>query len=209
MLVRKNILALFLTGALFATSAVGSAKPAGEHAASGVLVSETIHMADGEVALKQSVIVDADLEQTWALFTEASQVKRWIAPVAEVDLRTGGTIRTHYDSCASIGDPGTIELTIVNYIPQHLLTLQSNLESARDAAWMNDSIYSRRDDLYNVIEFEPLDGGRTRIVSWGLGYGDGPEWQTMFDFFVKGNEWTYGQLKKAVAGEEVWPDCSD
>ncbi|WP_165853463.1 SRPBCC family protein [Aurantiacibacter aquimixticola] len=196
-------------GALATTPSVSAAAQDEQQDAAGVVMSEMVRISESEMALKQSVIVDADLEQTWAFFTEPSQVMRWMAPVADVDLRTGGTIRTHYDSCASIGDANTIELTIVNFVPQHLLTLQSNLDTAREAEWMNEEIYARRENLYNVIEFTPLDRDRTQITSWGLGYGDGPTWQTMFDFFIRGNEWSFGQLNRAIAGEEVWPDCAN
>jgi uncharacterized protein YndB with AHSA1/START domain len=151
---------------------------------------------------------DVPVRELWSLYTISDQVARWMAPVAQVDLRAGGVIRTNYDPCATIGDEGTIDLKIVAYVPERRLILQSDLGPQREAAWMNETIYANRDRLFNLIEFEPLENGRSRIVSWGLGYGQSEDWATMIAFFERGNAWSYGQLRKALAGEKAWPVCS-
>ncbi|WP_265569867.1 SRPBCC family protein [Sphingomicrobium nitratireducens] len=153
---------------------------------------------DGQLFLRQEVVLDTDVASVWALWTTAEGVRSWIAPVAEVDLRPGGAMRSHYDADAKIGDPGTIETRIVNYIPQRLLTLQADLEPV-EADWLTDAIRVEAANLYNVVSFEPLGSHRTRIVSWGIGYRDTPEWQPMISFFTRANRWTFGELEKAVA----------
>lgn len=171
------------------------------------LHSKLLESAPGERTLKQSMVVNADLATAWAHFTDAESVKRWMAPVAEVDLRSGGSIRTSYDPCASIGDPSTIRLNIVNFVPRRLLTLQAELPGDARPEWMSEEAFAARDRLYNVIEFEPVDTDRTRITSWGLGYGAGAEWEQMIQFFIRGNEWSFAQLQKALAGEQVTAVC--
>lgn len=150
---------------------------------------------------------DASVGELWSLYTKSEDVARWMAPVAQVDLRAGGSIRTHYDPCSNIGDAGTITLNILAYVPEKRLFLQADLKPQREASWMNPVVYENRDRLYNLIEFEALEGGRTRIVSWGLGYGQSEEWATMISFFEQGNAYSYGQLRSALAGEDVWPTC--
>ncbi len=171
------------------------------------ITSERIAFGDGELILKQSVIVDVGIEEAWTFFTDPEQIRLWMAPVAEVDIRPGGAIRTHYDACASVGERGTIELEVVNFIPRQLLTLQSSLESAREASWMTDAIFERQNDLYNIIQFEEISPDRTRIISWGLGYRQDPEWQAMLGFFIAGNEWSFTKLQDAIRGQQVWPPC--
>lgn len=61
--------------------------------------------------------------------------------------------------------------------------------------------------MANLIEFEPVDDNRTRITSWGLGYGAGDAWDQMIGFFIAGNEWSYNQLGRALAGENIRPAC--
>ena len=59
-----------------------------------------------------------------------------------------------------------------------------------------------------MIEFEEIAPDRTRLTMWGLGYGTGTEWETILDFFTAGNEWTFGQLQRAIAGEDVYRPCA-
>ena len=169
--------------------------------------SDRIAVSEHEQALVQTLVLDAPVEQVWAHFTTSRGVSSWMAPVAEVDLRSGGSIRSNYDACAAVGDAGTITLEIVNLVPERMLLLRSDLSVAADAEWMTPAIMERGPHMANLIEFEALDDGRTQITSWGLGYGIGEEWETMIGFFTAGNEWSFGQLARALAGEEVYPGC--
>lgn len=171
--------------------------------------SERIAVSESEQVLRQSLVLDAPLADVWNLFTTDAGVSSWMAPVGYVDLRTGGMIRTNYNACAEREDDGWIENTVVNFVPERMITLQANLEPQREAAWMNETIYAARENLYSVIEFEEVTPDRTRITMWGLGYGTGPEWETMLGFFTAGNEWTFGQLQTAIAGGQAYPGCSE
>lgn len=168
-----------------------------------------ITVGEGEQALRQSLILDAPIGEVWARFATDDGVASWMAPMGEVDLRSGGSIRTNYDACATIGDEGTITLNIVNFVPEQLLILQSDLSVSDDAAWMNDAIRERAPQMSNLIEFESVEGGRTRVTSWGLGYGTGEDWEQIIGFFIAGNEWSFAQLGRALAGEEVYPACGE
>ncbi len=171
--------------------------------------SERIVVSDSEQVLRQTMVLDTGLDHAWMLFSTGEGVSSWMAPVGHVDLRTGGMIRTNYDACAEPEDHGWIENTVVNFVPRRLITLQANLEPQREASWMNETIYARREHLYSVIEFDEVAPGQTRLTIWGLGYGTGPEWETMLDFFTVGNEWTFAQLQRAIAGEQVYPGCDE
>ena len=191
--------------AMLAALALAGAAPAGAQETT----SDRIPTAPGEQALRQVLEVEADLATTWVLFTTDAGVRQWMAPVGVVDLRNGGSIRTNYDPCAAPGDPGTITNRIVNFVPGRMLTLQADLEPQREASWMNETIYAARDRLFAVIEFEAVTPDRTRITMWGLGYGTSPEWETILGFFTAGNEWTFGQLQRALAGEANYPACGE
>lgn len=177
-------------------------------AAQDSITSETVETSEGEIALRQSLVIAADLATTWDLFTTSEGVSQWMAPVGHVDLRNGGAISTNYNACATQEDGGWITNRIANFVPRRFITLQADLEPQREAAWMNETIYARRDNLYSVIEFEVVGEGQTRVTIWGLGYGEGPEWETMLGFFIAGNEWTLGQLQKAVAGQQAFAPCA-
>jgi len=57
----------------------------------------------GELVLVHVVEIAAPREEVWEAYTTGAGWQRWAAPVAEVDLRVGGSIRTHYDPTAEIG----------------------------------------------------------------------------------------------------------
>jgi Activator of Hsp90 ATPase homolog 1-like protein len=59
----------------------------------------------GERVLRIETIVPASVEQVWHAWTTQDGLKEWIAPVATIDLKVGGTISTNYDGKARIGDP--------------------------------------------------------------------------------------------------------
>lgn len=162
----------------------------------------TIIEGEGDqLFLKQSITLETDLATAWSLYTTAEGAGRWMAPKIEVDLRPGGKMRSQYDPNAEIGDPGTVEVTIVNYVPERFLTLQADL-SMLEADWLTPEVRAAQDELYNIIEFEAIEPTRTRITSWGIGYRDAPGWEKMIAFFKAGNEWTLGRLAAAIAPDE-------
>ena len=94
-----------------------------------------------------------------------------------------GTIQTHYDAAAKIGDPGTNTLHIVNYVPERVLTLRAELSPR----WP-DVMRADQERLMNVIVFEPVSKKKTRIRSYGVGYSDLPAYDELMTFFISGNE---------------------
>ncbi len=147
----------------------------------------------GELILIETVTIAAPVARVWNAYTTSAGFASWAAPVAEVDCRVGGSIRTQYDPKAKIGDPNTNTLRIINYVPQKMLTLQADVS----ANWP-EVLKSQASQLYNVILFEELDGNKTRIISYGLGYQDNEEMRGMMGFFIKANEGLYAKLIKAV-----------
>ena len=65
--------------------------------------------------LRTEAVVAAPVGEVWKAFTTKNGVQSWMVPVAEVDLRLGGTLKTNYNPQARIGDPGTIVHHILSY----------------------------------------------------------------------------------------------
>ncbi len=64
----------------------------------------------GERVLQLSIIVPINLKETWKLFTTDEGLKKWIAPVAKIDMKIGGSIRTNYDKEKTVEDTSSIKL---------------------------------------------------------------------------------------------------
>lgn len=155
-------------------------------------VSNTSYQnANGEKVLQLSITLPIPRSEAWKLFSTDSGLVKWIAPVAKINLRTGGWIKTNYDSTKSINDPGAIRLDIINFLSEQLLTLKVNLnghfpKQARD----------EDKNLQEILRFIGLDNGQTKIISSMVGWGTGEHWDKTYSFFEKGNTWTFEQINR-------------
>jgi|HigsolmetaAR202D_1030399.scaffolds.fasta_scaffold00024_19 uncharacterized protein YndB with AHSA1/START domain len=140
--------------------------------------------------------INAPVEEVWRLFTTSEGFKATGVAHAEVDLRIGGYIRTHYDPKGSLGDPNTIENEILAYDPGRMLALRIKRAPA-DFPFKN-----AMQGTWTVIYLEPA-GTMTRVRIVGLGYSDDSESQAMREFFAKGNRATLDLMAKPY-----WPKCT-
>jgi hypothetical protein len=115
----------------------------------------------------------------------------WAAPLAEVDLRARGTIRTHYGPEAKIGDPGTNILHIVNYVPERVLTLQAELSDR----WP-DVMKADAGNLMNFIGFDVVSDAETHIRS--TVWGTATAYDELMGFFIPANEKLLLELKERL-----------
>ena len=149
--------------------------------------------AAGERVVIQDIWIDAPVARVWEAFTTEKGWKAWSSPVVKIDLKAGGTIKSHYTPGAKIGDKGTNTLHIINYVPQRLLTLQAELQHNWPEVMKVDA---KR--LMNVLVFEKHGPNRTHVISYGVGYGDSPVYENLLKFFVPANEGLYRKLKKLL-----------
>lgn len=154
----------------------------------------------GNLTLIQSFEVRAPIKNVWEAYTTSKSWEEWGVSHAEIDLKNGGVIRTQYKKEAKIGDPGTIDIQIVNYLPEKLLTLQT--KSAE-----NFPDFAQKDvaNMYNVITFEKLGPERTRVVSYGIGYRNTPKYKEMLGFFIQANEETTEKMINYIESQEMGP----
>jgi uncharacterized protein YndB with AHSA1/START domain len=178
-------------GLALLASACRSPLPPEDRAATDAIVSRIVRTAAEDLVVEQTVFVDAPIADVWAAYTTEAGWQAWAAPVVEIDLRAGGTIRTNYTRGAAIGDPGTNTLHILNLVPERVLTLQAELDQNWPEVMQQDA-----GRLMNLVLFEPLAPERTKITSYGLGYRDSPEYDALMGFFVPANEALYAGLKQ-------------
>ena len=143
----------------------------------------------GERVLRIETVVPASIENVWKAWTVPQELSRWIAPVVAIDLKIGGTISTNYDEKATIGTAGTIQLPIINYLEKQIITLKVNLNES-----FPKKVRDEDHNLQEIVQIVDLGNGKTKIVSSMVGWGTGKDWDQTYDFFARGNEWTYRQL---------------
>lgn len=144
-----------------------------------------------EKALRLEITIPADMETTWKLFSTDEGLMKWIAPLAHIELRTGGYIVTNYDKSKALSDSSSIRLPIINYIKNELLVLKVVLNNH-----FAEDVRLTSDNLQEIIQFVKIDESHTKIISSMVGFGKGNHWDSTYDFFLKGNVWTFKQIIK-------------
>ena len=155
---------------------------------------------NGDIFLVHEVTLNAPVGKVWAAYTTTKGWQSWVAPVASVDLKIGGLIKTNYRKGGKLTDDDAITLNIINYVPQRALTLQAEL-----AKNFPTVLKVREKQMYNLITFLPMGKNRTKLVSYGIGYKDSPEMMKMLKFFVQANEQSFRKLIKYVETEKAKP----
>lgn len=146
----------------------------------------------GEKVLRLEMIVSLDKKTAWEYFTKDELLQKWIAPLAHIELKTGGYILTNYDKKKSLADSSSIRLAIINYLDEELLTLKVKLNNN-----FSQKVQSEDANLQELIQFKDIGSGKTQIISSMIGWGSGDDWDKTYSFFEKGNTWTYEELYKA------------
>ena len=138
-----------------------------------------------ELVLIQELTVKAPVDSVWNAYTTKEGWENWAVPLAEVDLKVGGFIKTNYNAQGKIGDSTTIVTHIINYVPKKLLTLQAELTD-------NFPEFMKKDaqDFYNIIYLDELENGYTNIKSFGIGYKNDPKYLSLMNYFIIANEKT-------------------
>lgn len=142
-----------------------------------------------ELVLIQEFNINASVKSVWEAYTTAKGWKNWVAPLVEIDLKIGGQIRANYNSEGSIGDSTTIINNIINYVPERLITLQSEISEHFPEFMKKDA-----KNFYNIVYFYPMDKNKTNIISYGIGYKNNEKYNALMKFFISGNEMTYINL---------------
>lgn len=139
--------------------------------------------------------INAPVSEVWRLFTTSEGFKSTGVAKAEVDLRIGGEIRTHYDPNGTLGDANSIVNEILAYEPERMLAIR--IKQAPATFPFKNAMRS----TWSVIHLLPA-GEMTQVRIVGLGYNDDAESKAMREFFEKGNRVTLDRMAKSY-----WPKC--
>ncbi len=140
--------------------------------------------------------INASVAEVWRMFTTSAGFKATGVAHADVDLKVGGEIRTHYDPKGALGDANTIVNEILAFDPERMLALRIKQAPA------NFPFKNVMRGPWTVIYLAPA-GSMTQVRIVGLGYADDPESQAMREFFAQGNRATLDLMAKPY-----WPKCA-
>jgi len=146
-----------------------------------------------ERVLQLSIVVPLEVQEVWKYFSTDAKLSEWIAPIAHIELKNGGSIVTNYDKTKTLSDSSSIKLGIISYLENELLILKVDLNNN-----FSKKLQDEDQHLQEIIQFVSGGPGKTKIISSMIGWGQGKDWEKTYDFFLKGNEWTYKELLKVI-----------
>jgi uncharacterized protein YndB with AHSA1/START domain len=144
---------------------------------------------------EHEAVLNASIETVWQYFTTEEHLKKWMAPLVEVDWKQGGTIKTNYNIHGKIGDKTTIVNTILSYDPHRMISIKATgfpehfpFEDVAKKAW-------------SVFYFESISPDRTHFRMVGLGYDTSEKSQQMKAYFEAANQSLIDTLNKALISD--------
>ncbi len=143
--------------------------------------------------LHQEVVVPASVADVWSAMTTKEGMESWMVAHAEIDLRIGGVMRTHYDPKGTLGDAGTIENRILSFDPGRMFSLQ--VAKPPQGFPFPVAVQS----MWTVMYFDELGPNETRVRCVGHGFTDSEESRKMRGFFERGNRLTLDRLRARFA----------
>lgn len=146
------------------------------------------------------VIPNVTPEQVWEAVSTSAGLRTFVAPVAEVQMKSGGRYFTNYDPAARIGDPGTVLNTVLTYVPLEMVAIHVRLGTKIFPASVAEA-----DQLSAIMQIKDLGNGSVRVSEIMTGWQSGEDWDKVYKFFQTGNAYVLGQLYKRFAvGPRVW-----
>lgn len=159
-----------------------------------ILASATSH-APAQRALHHQAIIEAPVGDVWNAFTTSEGFASWAVAKADIDFRIGGDMRSSYNPQSTLDDDSTIVNRILAYEPQRMLAIQ-NVQAPK--GFQDADLFQQ---TWTVITLEPIALDRTQLRSVGLGYGEGPAWDALYEKFKAGNAYVYAKLQRKFSAD--------
>ncbi len=125
--------------------------------------------------LVKQAVVPASIEEVWAKWTTVDGVKSFIAADAKIELRPGGAYEWYFAMDAPEGRRGSEDCKLLSFVPKQMLSFEWN--APPDFGPLRD----KRTQV--IVMLEKLADRSTRVTLTEHGWGEGEEWQKLYDYF--------------------------
>jgi uncharacterized protein YndB with AHSA1/START domain len=133
--------------------------------------------------------INAPVSAVWNVWASSEGYKSLGVAQADVDLRIGGLIRSHYRATGVLGDEETIVNRILAYEPQHMIAIRIERPPKTfpfKEAWKK---------TWTVVTLTDVGNNRTHVRAASMGFGTDEESMAMRRFFESGNASTLKTLQ--------------
>lgn len=133
--------------------------------------------------------IAAPMAAVWSVWTTGEGYKALGVAQADIDLRIGGLIRSHYNAAGVLGDAETIQNRILAYEPQRMIAICID-RTPEDFPFKNAWKHT-----WTVITLAAKGANLTHVRIASMGFGTDSESVAMRKFFEVGNAETLDTLK--------------
>lgn len=144
-----------------------------------------------ERILHKEVTVDTSLDEIWEAWTTAAGIKRFFADNADIQLELGGPYEVYFNMAMPYGLRGSEDCRVLCFLPKTMLSFE----------WNAPSEFGKLRDIRTqvILRFEPISASQTRVLFDHLGWGQGDEWDRVYDYFDRTWGYVLENLKKALS----------
>ena len=123
------------------------------------------------------VVIEAPVSEVWKAWTTREGIRSFLAPEANIDLRPGGRYEPLFLLDNPPGKQGCSGCIILAIQPEKMLSF----------TWNSPPHLPEVRDHYThvTLRFEPLDGGKTRLIFHQEGWGEGGQWTDSHAYFTR------------------------
>jgi uncharacterized protein YndB with AHSA1/START domain len=129
-----------------------------------------------ERTIKLEIVLNAPVERVWRAWTTRDGIRSFFAPDCDIDLRVLGKYDILFAPGAPVGLRGAENNLILAIQERKLLSF------TWDAPPIFPNIRKQRTSV--VIRLTQLDQKTTKLALTQSGWGDGEEWDKVYDYFV-------------------------
>lgn len=144
-----------------------------------------------ERTIAKDVMVKAPAADVWKAWTTNEGIQSFFAPQAFVEPRAGGAFHIHFNPYAPAGMKGADDMRVLAIQEGKMLSF----------TWNAPPYYPevRGQNTYVTVRLKPVSENETRVTLVHGGWGDGGQWDQVYEYFVKAWGHVLGNLQKRFA----------
>lgn len=138
-------------------------------------------------SIQKEFTVPTNLEEIWAVWTTKKGLETFFAPECKIEKKVLGLFEIYFDPNAEPGKRGAENNRIMAIEAFKMFSF------TWDAPGYLPNVRKQRTLV--VLKFKQLDKNKTRVFFSQTGWGDGPEWDTAFDYFTEAWDVVFKRLQ--------------
>jgi uncharacterized protein YndB with AHSA1/START domain/uncharacterized protein YciI len=125
--------------------------------------------------VRKEEIIPAPRADVWRAWTTTEGINSFFSPNALIELRPGGRYEIYFSMDAPYGGRGSEDCHVLAFVPEELLCFEWNAPPQFPEL--------RRKRTQVIIRFSDEGTDKTRLELTQVGWGSGPKWNEVYDYF--------------------------